>query len=172
MGRRRRDDQRSKVYAAESDAEKRAGPFDNLESMEACGTYVTRVLGCRWYEAHGGWKRIGLEDGRGCRRAGYLPGRRAVSLPRWARTAPTVVHEVAHALTHRTHPTVPAHGGVFCRHMIELARECIGPDYADALEASLAERGARVMSIEHLHGSALATKGAGSARAARRVPGP
>ena len=128
-----RDTQRSKVYAAELEA------FPTMNrvgmSFEQTKAYVKIVISSDYYAAHKGWKRIKVKDGRGCRSALYFPCQRAVALPKWSRTPHVIIHEMAHALTHRTVDDSVGHHGTFCTHYANMIAELVSLDDAQRLVA-------------------------------------
>lgn len=120
------DFQRSRVYRWERECEL---TFDDDEAMTLaeCVAFVREV-----WEAEG---RQGpppkVKDGRGRRRAASFGG--AIALPRWARHAGVVLHELAHEMC-----PGDKHGPVFVRTYIDLAVRHMGED-ADLLEAAAKE---------------------------------
>ena len=150
---RKRDAQRSKVYTAENLVFPRAvrDTAEHKRDLDYCRQVIGEVVLSSHYQQFRGWKRIGLCDGRGRRSACYRGSARELSLPRWARNPAVICHEMAHALTHATakHP-VPAHGGMFCRHFIELVRCVMGNEWAIALEHQFKQDGLRVMELSDI----------------------
>lgn len=140
-----RDSQRSAVYKWEravvrSHVEAQpagAKPrYDLLATMELqdCEALVAEVF--RDYRAIQSLPVV--RDGRGARYARgslYL-----ISLPRWARTRPIVLHEIAHALE----PAGPSHGPCFARLLLDLLCRYAGVDKAKARALGVHQRPRRV----------------------------
>lgn len=120
-----RDTQRSKVYRWER---RWVLGWDGPEmTLDECRALVERVL-----KAFGGRSFPRIADGRGTRIA--RGSRYRISLPRWARRRPIVLHEVAHALLPRGismlggFGVIPGHGPEFVRLFIELLVRYNGED--------------------------------------------
>lgn len=99
----RRDAKRAQVYEAE-----RAAFGDSFHdkigdgSMEALQAFVDQVTSSGIWKVVGRDRKPRVGDGRGCRSA--LGGYRGIDIPRWARTRPIVLHELAHfAVYHCKH---------------------------------------------------------------------
>lgn len=124
------DFQRSKVYLWERECEL---TFDDDEAMTLaeCVAFVREV----WTAAGRQDPPPKVKDGRGRRRAASFGG--AVALPRWARHAGVVLHELAHEMC-----PGEKHGPVFVRVYIDLAVRHMGED-AGRLEAAAAEAGVK-----------------------------
>jgi hypothetical protein len=107
---------------------------DQLLDLAACRSLVEAVY--RWAEADRagspGWAPPRVTDGRGRRHA--CGSREVVKLPRWARTAPIVLHECAHGLA------PDQHGPRFVAAYVALLERFLGMD-GTALRASLAAAG-------------------------------
>lgn len=136
-----RDYQRSKVYKAErifiNDATHLNVDMDWVES------FGREITASPYWSKMGGWKRIKLRDGRGARRAFYHPRDRSITLPLWARTKEVMIHEYAHALTHRVQGEYSGHGTYFCGHYLQLVDCLLGPEQSFALMASFDAHGVR-----------------------------
>jgi putative metallohydrolase (TIGR04338 family) len=65
---------------------------------------------------------------------------------RWAARESVVIHEIAHHVAHHDVAAAnePAHGPVFCGHLLALHERVIGPESALLLRASLASAGVPV----------------------------
>ena len=140
-----RDTQRRRLYSAEREAFKKNNVpiFDLLKSKE----YVSTIISSEYYTSHGGWKRVRVKDGRGCRSAYYFPDDRAIALPKWARKPWVIIHEMAHCLTHKTVDDSVGHHGSFCTHYANLVAELMGTDDARTLVAMFKKH--RVLYQEH-----------------------
>lgn len=157
------DFQRAACYAAERRAfpqlfnPKNGGGFTQ-EGMEKF-FYVVKTS--RYYMTNGGWQRVKISFEKMKTRAHYNGGRKpsglkpgVVKFSNQCCTPWVVCHEMAHALTAATHPGASDHGGFFCRHYIELVRECIGEADAEKLEFEFNAGGLRVQSRESVQAAA------------------
>lgn len=79
-----------------------------------------------------GWQPPEVSDGRGRRHA--CGSREVIKLPRWARTAPVVLHECAHGLAD------DMHGPNFLRAYLELIEHFLGADRLTLLTSARAAR--------------------------------
>ena len=132
----RRDFQRSKVYAAE----RKISEGKRFESLDEIRAYLKRVTTYAWFKRR--WPRWAgydwyLKDGRGTRIA--RGGGGMLSLPLWARTERTILHELCHSLDMGRR----AHGIDFCKAMLEVTRYARGKDVADELRAAYKAHGVR-----------------------------
>lgn len=93
MPRKLRDTQRARVYTWES----LAVPTIELPYLDL-RTDIHEIVE-RIGQLYGIPRTINVRDGRGCPSALFQPGPYAISLPRWARTMPVVLHEAAHWVT-------------------------------------------------------------------------
>lgn len=129
-----RDGQRARLYRWEQEIV--FAGRDAPMSLEACRALVDAVF--RWAEADRvqipGWAPPVVGDGRGRRHA--CGSRAVIKLPRWARTAPIVLHECAHGLA------PDRHGPRFVAAYVALLERFLGMDGA-VLRASLAAAGLR-----------------------------
>ncbi len=125
-----RDHQRSRVYRWEQSCVFPHHP-ERL-SLDECRRLVEEAY--RWLEPAAsqrpGWRPPRVGDGRGRRHA--CGSREVIRLPRWARTAPIVLHECAHGVT------PDKHGPFFVRVYVELLHRFLGMP-REALLAGLAE---------------------------------
>ena len=136
-----RDSQRKKVYDSEN-----AAFLDMFKqefiTLEECKAFVDIVTNSKYWLKHKGYKRFYLKDGRGTRSAWYCHPKREINLPKWSRNKKAIIHELAHALTHKTHGGgVPSHGRFFCTHYIALMQELLGDDEALKLWQQFDDRG-------------------------------
>lgn len=177
-----RDNQRSKLYAAESVLK---GVGQRWESVQEVQEYVDRVTDRAYVRRHYPLgmsltmsrglvnNRIEVLDGRG-RRSGAAYGY-TITLPRFARTEYYVLHEVAHILTRNRYGRVAAHGWQFAATELDLVRHMMGHEAEDMLRQSFRahrvkfrkpRKGTgRVMSVEEKE-ALVARLAAGRARAA------
>lgn len=127
-----RDSQRSKVYAWER---AHVPDFDGKQSykltLRQCEIMINRV----WADYRPTETPPRVADGRGCSNA--KGGRWRITLPRWARTVPIVLHELAHPLTRSD---LPAHGPEFVRLFIDLLVRYNEGDKAELLRTARAAR--------------------------------
>lgn len=126
------DLQRARVYRWE---QSRVFPgHDAPLALDACRALVEAAY--RWAEADRadapGWTPPRVTDGRGRRHA--CGSREVIKLPRWARTAPIVLHECAHGLA------PDRHGPRFVAAYAALLERFLGMDGV-ALRASLEAAG-------------------------------
>lgn len=137
---RARDTQRQRIYDAgecwkgESRAAARllgpAGPkvpSTGNVTTEACQEYVDEVCGARWFQSRWGKRRIPVTfKAWGDATGGHLGGG-DISLPPWARSEGTILHELAHCLT--PHKYAP-HGPEFAGILLTLVRYQVGAEAA------------------------------------------
>jgi len=121
------DFQRSSVYQAENIVH----DFDadpEYTTLKECYEFQKEVITSDYWQAQKGYVKIKITDGRGRSRPCYWHNKKSISLPKHARSRWVIIHEMAHALTHRTHPDCSAHGKYFCMHYLALVRELLGYD--------------------------------------------
>lgn len=140
-----RDFQQSKVYRAERVIDVGSTAREpEFPTVADCERFVAKVLGSRTFVRRwGNGRRIAIEDGRGRRSAcawGDSIAASVISLPRWARTRASILHEIAHTIVH------DGHGPLFARTYLELVRLFIGPMEANALRKSFQHNRVRVAS--------------------------
>ncbi len=113
-----RDYQRARFYRWEQEHVLRH--HVTLLSLAECRTLVETVY--RWLEPEAaripGWRPPLVGDGRGRRHA--CGSREVIKLPRWARTAPVVLHECAHGVA------PDKHGPLFVRAYVDLLVRFLG----------------------------------------------
>lgn len=123
-------------------------PASPLPGLEACATFIDRVVGTLWWQARFPTRTLDLvprlRPGNGARQAFFRPGDDApghdasdpdptITLPRRYRTKGVVLHELCHwALWDE--PLIPHHGSTFARVHLDLTAEFLGPERADLLE--------------------------------------
>lgn len=124
--RRAPDSQRARVYRWEQ-----AVVFpgrDALLSLDACRALVEAVYRRAEPDRVGapGWTPPRVGDGRGRRHA--CGSRKAIELPRWARTTPIVLHECAHGLAPDGHgPRFVAAHVALLEHFLEMDGTALRP---------------------------------------------
>lgn len=83
---------------------------------------------------------VRVKDGRGTRHAysAYDPRRHGVlfSFPRWSRSLPVVIHELAHPASLRRHGMIAAHGPEFAAAYLCLVDRHLGGAACASLEAA------------------------------------
>lgn len=129
-----RDNQKSRVYAAEDAA---LEVFGSAMTIEECQKEVDRITDLRGIRGRWGLRtlRVVATHGSGGRTDGYT-----IRLGSRARTIEYLCHEVAHCLT----PTKYAdHGPEFAGVLLHVVRQAMGKEAADALRASFKEHGVR-----------------------------
>jgi len=129
-----RDNQRSRLYAAEivirkSQSKKYAKYLNG--SIPSCQEYVNAILETAWFSRRWLVKFIPVASGKGAR--GGINGLR---LGKWARCEAVILHELAHALVPRTTPNASAHGPEFAGVFHYLVQQVMGKEEADKLKAS------------------------------------
>ena len=118
-----RDFQRSKVYLSEKQAIPEIYKQEFLDFVDVM-EFAEKVKCSDHWKKHKGWQRVKvLAAVKHQRRGLYWSQRKTVTLPEWAWNRQVILHELAHALTHKTHPEAPAHGKFFCNHYLELIFE-------------------------------------------------
>ncbi len=155
-----RDSQRSRVYEAEAAL---AGDAD-LMTIAECRRFVNSIICSRWWKARCNLWSVRVFDGRGTRRArgGHFQSSAnkagwGISLPKWARTRATILHELSHVITEHEAwfsgveewqwPKLPAHGRAFCRNFLALVGRWMGKDEAARLRDSFRDNGAKWVRI-------------------------
>ncbi|MET0421667.1 MAG: hypothetical protein ABW073_08160, partial [Acidimicrobiia bacterium] len=135
-----RDAQRRRVYLAETPL-----PSSPLPGLDACATFVDRVVGTLWWNVRFPERHLGvvprLRPGNGAKQAFYReePTGPTITLPRRYRTKGVVLHELAHwALG--LDSGLPAHGRTFARVLVDMTAEFINPERAQELAASYREQ--------------------------------
>ncbi len=126
-----RDSQRARLYAAERVAFEAEYRVLRLETLPAVRAFLDGVLAdSRFRAVYGHFSSVRLKDGRGTRHAyaAYDQETRAVlfSLPRWSRTRPIVLHELAHVASLHRHGRIAPHGPEFAAVYIELVERHLG----------------------------------------------
>lgn len=143
-----RDSQRARLYRAEREA------FDvyseQVPRLELVGVerFVTRVIGEAWFaETFGALGAVRIKDGRGTRHAySAYEGRRhgvLFSFPRWSRSEPVLLHEIAHPASLRRHGLVAAHGPEFASAYLALVARHLGDQAHARLAAAFARHRVR-----------------------------
>ena len=129
-----RDSQRGKVYKAQAvlACYKKLGE-GGLEESER---YIKMVWTSPWTRRHFPEARKKgvphLNDGRGTRSASFRRTWHVINLPRWARQHPTMLHEIAHALTYER----PPHGWKWAQTYVALVQHFIGVEAGTRLKLS------------------------------------
>lgn len=139
-----RDFQRARLYRAETLAwgtallalqpNRRRTPWalPTVKDCQAVVNHITESLGVLPIE---------VRDGRSRKTAAARRSERAIFLPRWSRTRPVIMHEVAHIL--RADNT-PAHGAEFARCYLDLVSWFVGDNEAAVLEMAFENGKVRV----------------------------
>lgn len=136
----KRDNQRSKVYAAENRAKKRLrekGRFQavQFESVQEVEQYVNRILRSQWWKKNcQGWliREVRVKDGRGTTNASAHRSRYGcyINIPRWARNELVVLHELAHIACSNEHAP---HGREFSRMFLSMVKRWMGREAWEVL---------------------------------------
>ncbi len=139
-----RDSQRARLYRAEREAFDVYSEATPRLDFAAVERFVSGVIGEPWFaETFGTLGAVRIKDGRGTRHAysAYDQRRHGVlfSFPRWSRSVPVLLHEIAHPASLRRHGLVAAHGPEFAAAYLALIARHVG----DEDRARLAEAFAR-----------------------------
>lgn len=130
-----KDGQRQAVYDWQSELSARyLRLIEDLPTLQECAALIAQV----WDDYRPGSNYPLLADGRGTRLA--RGSRWKISLPAWARTRKTVLHEIAHSLT----TDGPAHGREFARLLMELFERYAGVPLSEARRLGVEQRPRRV----------------------------
>lgn len=141
-----RDMQKAKLYRAEREAfgfgfsavvryDRHSGRHSSEMTLPDCEAFIDKVCCDAWVRRTFGTIAPRVADGRGTRIARGSPDR--INLPRWARTKPVILHELAHGLTRKAYGPSPApHGWEFASVYLRLVQHFLGKDRADQLRAA------------------------------------
>jgi len=107
-------------------------------AFPAVERFVHSVIAEPWFrDEFGDLPGIRIKDGRGTRHAysAYDMKRQGVlfSFPRWARSAPVLLHEIGHAASLRSHGIIAAHGPEFAAAYLCLVHRHLGTEPHDRL---------------------------------------
>ena len=136
------DRQKSKVYEAEAVLRT---PFCKcFKSLTQMQDYVDKILLSEWWKGRSQCSSITVKLARKDSGKAYYQGTHRNSTsgiivipPTWGATDAVLVHELAHAMTHKN---CESHGATFCRNFIDLTGEFIGKVTAKELEKSFKEK--------------------------------
>ncbi len=133
-----RDNQRARVYRAEREAFDVYSDSTPRLDFAAVERFVQGVIAEPWFlDTFGALGAVRIKDGRGTRHAysAYDPRRRGVlfSFPRWSRSLPVLLHEIAHPASLRRHGLVAAHGPEFAAAYLSLVERHIGTEAHERL---------------------------------------
>lgn len=128
-----RDSQRARVYRAEREAFDVYSESTPRLEFRAVERFVTDVIVESWFaDTFGTLGALRIKDGRGTRHAysAYDQRRHGVlfSFPRWSRSLPVLLHEIAHPASLRRHGLVAAHGPEFAAAYLCLVERHIGKE--------------------------------------------
>ena len=141
-----RDNQRSKIYAAEHAAFDGKFPCDELHNLSVaqCQAFVDRVTHSSWWaKRYGKTCDVEVRPGKARRHASASPKLMVTWLPRWSRKPWVMLHELAHIAVdeilfnkYSGFGEIPAwHGPEFAKEYLALIKRFIGNDEAAALRA-------------------------------------
>jgi hypothetical protein len=156
----KRDNQRSKLYEAE-----RAAFGSDFRALLSDGDLQAAIRFVRQVESSKTWDDLVAQSGRSKIQLTVKDGRGRLVLPRWARTKPVILHEMAHAVVPEAR-----HNWLFCLIFLKLVGVFIGAEARDRLKAQFKAhrvrfRPQRQMSPETL----LRLRAQGQKLAARRA---
>ncbi|MDG2428015.1 MAG: hypothetical protein P8M16_06265 [Acidimicrobiales bacterium] len=140
-----RDTQRSKIYRAEHVL----GPHtlgNRYKTVTDCHEFMMSVIERKtfqdWFPRAASTLSVGLEvrPGRGARHA-FASSPFAVTLPRWARNEPVMIHELCHLVVHHEfpHKEIALHGWQFSQTYLKIVGDVLGPNAHRKLKASFEE---------------------------------
>ena len=142
-----RDNHRSRVYKADDHAIKRGLPAaERLDTVPEIREWVWEITSSEWWRKYllPGTRRawldyrtpadvhpaIRVKDGRGRRSAGGSFDAGFITIPKYSRNRHIVLHELAHTIIEFR---FAAHGPEFCRVLLDLTHEFLGPESAERL---------------------------------------
>lgn len=140
-----RDNQRSRLYAAERAAFDYAKTAPDFKTLDECEEFLNKFISGKVFQRHfpyvKHWKIV-LRSGRGSRTA--LADRRVIdgvechciTLPKWSRRKSVILHELAHHINDAENRDVPyaAHGWQYAEIFLDLVRRGIGVEAQKALK--------------------------------------
>lgn len=141
-----RDNQRSKLYAAEREAFEGNYPCDETPgySVAECQEIVDKITHSRWWAGrYDGKLDVKVHDGRGFRSATAYPWGPDIYLPLWARKEWVICHELAHVGLYRlevykysyeNHSA--SHGPEYAKEYLAIVKRWIGKEEAEELRQS------------------------------------
>jgi len=141
-----RDNQRSKVYLAETDFQKEYVKEHKIvinKDLSFWDGYLKKVLQSKWFQKHfGPIETIRLKDGKGTRNAKAMrifQGRGGIiSLPLWSRDEIVVLHELSHVAV--SYFKNAPHGPEFCAAYLKIVKHFIGTEAENELKMSFKEK--------------------------------
>jgi len=152
----KRDNQRSKLYAAQrimggnGGADRHPGtPLPKNATVAECQSYVDGILGSAWWRDYVGarLRKVTVKDGRGRNSAASYYYERAISIPRYQRTRPVVIHELAHQAVDRIHGgpnEVAPHGPEYAGVLVSMVSRFLGTAAAAELRDSYRKHGVKI----------------------------
>jgi len=143
-----RDSQRARVYRAEREAFDVYSDSTPRLDFAAVERFVAGVIAESWFtDTFGMLGAVRIKDGRGTRHAysAYDQRRHSVlfSFPRWSRSLPVLLHEIAHPASLRRHGLVAAHGPEFAAAYLCLVERHLGAAAWERLQAAFADNRVR-----------------------------
>lgn len=126
--------QRQRVYDAENAAFDKSKPSEGL-SVAECQAFVDKCCSSRVLQRRypGAAHPPTVKDGRGRRKACYMPVYHELRIPRWSRSRWILLHELAHALVYGRRGAT--HGWEFAECYLYLVRVFLGRSAEDQLKA-------------------------------------
>lgn len=134
-----RDTYRSRVYAAEVEVLGCPGPKPDLPELTDVVAFVREVELHPWWQSGPVLKRrpVRVTSGSGARRAMADSRDGRIIMPRWSRSRPVVIHELAHLLTPEDRA---GHGTEWIDLYLTGLRDVLGGDLAVDLAKALSAR--------------------------------
>lgn len=119
-----RDNQRSKLYCAESAVASKGRQLSSVDDIQG---YVDSVTESQWWQNRSAITRVYIRDGRGRRSAGAWANRNRalgyITMPRRLRRELYILHELAHIMTLERYAS---HGCEFASNYLALVTRWMG----------------------------------------------
>lgn len=115
-----------RIYRAEDQTIARMIPESKM-NLEEVLLFVTKVTSSEWWLRRSPVPVIKIRDGRGDKRALSYQSDGVIILPKWARTRPIILHELAHVLTNNE---CEPHGSEFAANVMDLYKKFLGKRWA------------------------------------------
>lgn len=134
-----RDNQRSRLYAAERAAFDHAGTKPDFQSTDECYEYLQKVISGKVFQRHYPYVKdwtIVIRAGQGSRKASASRVQsgwdefHCITLPKWARRKAVILHELAHHINDVESRNKPyaTHGWEFAAIFLDLVQKGMGKE--------------------------------------------